>query len=90
MMKLIDKAVLGAVSESPGRNASEPVGGLVTNFPEVELSRLGRRQHGTRHPDQRGVSLRRGNKGSTVTTTCQVTGEAVLVLSRNRWSSGGR
>jgi hypothetical protein len=26
-MKLIDKAILGMVSESPGRNASEPTGG---------------------------------------------------------------
>jgi len=26
-MKLIDKAILGMVSESPGRNASEPIGG---------------------------------------------------------------
>jgi hypothetical protein len=30
LMKSIDKAVLGAVSESPGRNASELIGGLVT------------------------------------------------------------
>ena len=28
-VKPIDKAVLGAVSKSPGRNASEPIGGLV-------------------------------------------------------------
>ena len=28
-MKLADKAILGMVSESPGRNASEPIGGLV-------------------------------------------------------------
>ena len=27
-MKPIDKAALGAVSESPGRNESEPIGGL--------------------------------------------------------------
>ncbi len=27
MVKLIDKAILGVVSESPGRNASEPIGG---------------------------------------------------------------
>ena len=31
-----DKAALGAVSESPGRNESEPTGGLDTNRPEVE------------------------------------------------------
>ena len=29
-MKLIDKAIFGMVSESPGRNASEPTGGLET------------------------------------------------------------
>ncbi len=28
-MKLIDKAILGMVSESPGRNDSEPIGGPV-------------------------------------------------------------
>ena len=28
-VKLIDKAVLGMVSESPGRNASKPTGGPV-------------------------------------------------------------
>ena len=27
-MKPIDKAIFGMVSESPGRNASEPIGGL--------------------------------------------------------------
>jgi hypothetical protein len=27
-MKLADKAIVGMVSESPGRNASEPSGGL--------------------------------------------------------------
>ena len=31
LVKLTDKAVFGTVSELPGRNASEPVGGLV-NF----------------------------------------------------------
>ncbi len=30
-MKLADKAILRMVSESPGRNASEPIGGLVKN-----------------------------------------------------------
>ena len=30
-VKPIDKAVLGAVSKSPGRNVSEPTGGLVRN-----------------------------------------------------------
>jgi hypothetical protein len=31
LVKLIDKAVFGTVSELPGRNASEPTGGLVRN-----------------------------------------------------------
>ena len=31
LMKPIDKAILGMVSESPGRNASEPRGGLEKN-----------------------------------------------------------
>jgi hypothetical protein len=30
-VKPIDKAALGAVSQSPGRNESEPTGGLVRN-----------------------------------------------------------
>ena len=29
LVKLTDKAILGMVSELPGRNASEPIGGLV-------------------------------------------------------------
>jgi hypothetical protein len=33
-MKPTDKAALGAVSESPGRNESEPRGGLDKNSPE--------------------------------------------------------
>ncbi len=32
-MKLADKAVYRAVSESPGRNASEPIGGPEKNKP---------------------------------------------------------
>ena len=32
-MKPTDKAALGAVSESPGRNESEPTGGLDTKEP---------------------------------------------------------
>jgi hypothetical protein len=31
LVKLTDKAVFGTVSELPGRNASEPIGGLVKN-----------------------------------------------------------
>src|SRR6516165_10612658 len=35
------------VSKSPGRNASEPIGGLENTNPKVEPSVLGRRQHGS-------------------------------------------
>ena len=33
LMKLTDKAIYRMVSESPGRNASEPIGGPDTNNP---------------------------------------------------------
>ena len=46
-MKPTDQAILGMVSESPGRNGSEPSGGLDKKLtPEAEPSRVGRRQHG--------------------------------------------
>ena len=32
LVKLIDKAIFGMVSESPGRNESEPIGGPDTNI----------------------------------------------------------
>ena len=44
-MKPTDKTVLGMVSESPGRNKSEPTGGLDRNTPKAEPSMVGRRQH---------------------------------------------
>ncbi len=89
-LKPIDKAILGIVSESPGRNASEPTGGPVTTIPEAEPSSVGRRQHGTTKSDRCVVRLRRGSRGSTVTRTCRATGEAVLVPPRNRRSKVGR
>ncbi len=90
-VKPIDKAIHGIVSESPGRNASEPTGGPVKlRTPEAEPSRVGRRQHGKTKPDRCVVSLRRGSRGSTVTRTCRATGEAVLVPPRNRRSKVGR
>jgi len=89
-VKPIDKAILGIVSESPGRNASEPIGGPVKNkTPEVEPTTVGRRQHGMTKSDRCVVSLRRGSRGSTVTRTCRATGEAVLVPPRNRRSKVG-
>lgn len=44
-MKPTDKAALGAVSESPGRNESEPTGGPDTNNPKAEPFVWGRRYH---------------------------------------------
>ena len=40
-MKLTDKAILGMVSESPGRNVTEPTGGLVRILKFRRLSPLG-------------------------------------------------
>src|SRR5215472_9236858 len=45
-MKPTDKAILGMVSESPGRNVSEPRGGLDKINPKAEPSMVGRRLHG--------------------------------------------
>ncbi len=50
LMKPTDKAILGMVSESPGRNESEPIGGLGKHkprrpspFPKDEGSMVRRR-----------------------------------------------
>ena len=88
-MKPTDKAILGMVSESPGRNASEPRGGLDKINPKAEPSLVGRRQHEMAQTDRGVIALRRGGRGSTVTRACQATGEAVLVPPRNRWSKVG-
>ncbi len=70
-MKLIDKAILGMVSESPGRNESEPIGGPDKKLiSEAERSGAGRRQYEMSQADRRGMSLRRGGRDSTVTRTC--------------------
>jgi hypothetical protein len=47
-MKLTDKTILGMVSESPGRNESEPRGSLERHNPKAEPFTLGRRQHDRR------------------------------------------
>jgi hypothetical protein len=60
-MKPTDKAIFGMVSESPGRNASEPSGGLDKKMnPEAEPSPYGRRQHDKPRADRGGLPLRRG------------------------------
>ena len=52
-MKPTDKAIFGMASESPGRNASEPSGGLEKIMtPEAELSGSGRRQHDRSRADE--------------------------------------
>ena len=52
-MKLTDKAILGMVSESPGRNASEPIGSLVRiKVPEAEPVVWGRRQQDVSQTDR--------------------------------------
>jgi hypothetical protein len=50
-VKPTDKAILGMVSESPGRNVSEPRGGLDKNNPKAEPSSVGRRLHGMSQTD---------------------------------------
>jgi hypothetical protein len=47
-MKPTDKTILGMVSESPGRNESEPRGSLERHNPKAEPFTLGRRQHDRR------------------------------------------
>ena len=90
LVKPTDKALFGRVSESPGRNASELTGGLDRKQdPEAEPSVSGRRQHGLSQSDCGGRSLWRGGRGSTVTRTCQATGETLLVPERNFWSKVG-
>ena len=51
-MKLTDKAIVRMVSESPGRNASEPAGGPDKRITaEAELSMVERRQQGASQTD---------------------------------------
>ena len=50
-MKLTDKAIVRMVSESPGRNASEPTGGPEKITVEAELSMVERRQQGASQTD---------------------------------------
>jgi hypothetical protein len=90
-MKLADKAVYRAVSESPGRNASEPIGGPDKNNLRGRVHCSGTKAAGRcRRLADETYSLWRGGRDSTVTRTCQATGEAVLVPGRNVWSKVGR
>jgi hypothetical protein len=66
-MKPADQAIVGMVSESPGRNASEPSGGLDKMTPEAEPSLAGRRQHDRVWADRDSLTLRRGGYGWPIT-----------------------
>jgi len=90
-MKPTDKAIFGMASESPGRNASEPSGGLEKIMtPEAELSGSGRRQHDRSRADEAACHSGGVVRGSTVTRACRATGETVLVPPRTRRSQVGR
>src|SRR6202048_1064916 len=58
--------------------------------PRAEPSTGGRRPHEQPKTDRYGCSPRRGGSDSTVTRTCQATGEALFVPARNRRSKVGR
>ena len=63
LMKPIDNPIHGMGSKSPGRNASEPTGGLVKKKKAgAEPSGVGRRQHERSHSDRSDQTLRRGGR----------------------------
>lgn len=64
-----DEAVLGAVSESPGRNANERIGGLVILDRRPSPQHLGEGSMGCRKLTDAAALLRRGDSDSTVTRT---------------------
>ena len=70
-MKPTDKAVLGMVSESPGRNESEPTGGLDKNYPEGRAHYGRAKATHVSQTERCETALRRGGRGSTVTRTCE-------------------
>ncbi len=51
LVKLTDKAIVRMVSESPGRNTSEPTGGPEKITVEAELSMVERRQQDASQTD---------------------------------------
>src|ERR1035437_2875274 len=77
--------------ESPGRNESERESGLEnegTRGPSPQLKGEGRM--GCRNLTDAASRSRRGGSDSTVTRTCQATGEALLVPERNHRSKVDR
>jgi hypothetical protein len=87
--KPTDKAILGMVSPSPGRNERELGSGLDQIESEGRAPMVGRRQQAMAQTDRGDRSLRRGGRDSTVPRTGRATGEAVLVPLRNEWGRVG-
>src|SRR5262245_35217608 len=87
-MKLTDKAILGMVSESPGRNAGEPSGGLDKKNERRRPGPLLSGEGGMAWCRLTDAARHFGGvvRGSTVTRACRAIGETVLVPPRNRWS----
>ena len=83
-MKPIDKAIVGMVTELPGRNESEPTCGLEKNLdPKAEPSAYGRRQHDMSRADRSDIPLPQGGRDGAVTRACSAIGETFLVPERN-------
>ena len=70
LLKPIDKAILGMVSESPGCNANEPKGGLENSSSEGRARALWGKAARIVATDRRGEKLRRGGRDGTVTRAC--------------------
>ena len=86
-MKPTNNAILGMVSESPGRNAREPSGGLDRIwFRRPSPLGLGEGSMTGRALTEAVCHSGGVVRGSTVTRAWRATGETVLVPSRKRWS----
>ena len=70
LLKPIDKAILGMVSESPGCNANEPIGGLENSSSEGRARALWGKAARIVATDRRGEKLWRGGRDGTVTRAC--------------------
>jgi hypothetical protein len=70
LLKPIDEAIPGMVSELPGRNANEPVGGLENPRSEGRARALWAKAARIVATDRRGETLRRGGRDGTVTRAC--------------------
>jgi len=75
-------------SESPGRNESEPTGGLQTDLdPEGDPSASERSPHGMSRADRGDMTLRQGGRDSTVTRACSAWRN--LPRPREKYSGAG-